>query len=268
MSETCQICSAVMTHAFTGVLLERHQVFYHHCQACGFLRTQNPTWLDEAYTNAIADTDTGLVVRNLRMARAMTVILTWLGERNGPFVDLAGGYGLFVRLMRDAGFPFLWEDKYASNLLAKGYESTHAATASAVTAFEVLEHIHDPVAFLSDAIARWRCRRLFLSTELYVGAPPPPGTWRYYAPETGQHISFYTTRTLQAIAGRVGLRYQRLGPVHAFLPPNEHVRLLPFLAGKPAWFLGPLLARRHSLTDPDHQEQVRRLLAGKTAGER
>ena len=261
MSETCQVCSGTMAAAFRGVLLGRHEATYHLCNGCGFLRTQEPTWLDEAYASAIADTDTGLVVRNQRMARTMTVILSCLGDRDGPFVDLAGGYGLFVRLMRDAGFPFLWEDKYATNILAKGFESASASSASAVTAFEVLEHVHDPVAFLQDAIARWNCPRLFLSTELYAGSPPPPGTWRYYAPETGQHISFYTTRTMHAIAARIGRTYQRLGPVHAFLPPRERLRAVPLLAGKAAWLLGPILARRRSLTEADHHAQIGRLLS-------
>lgn len=255
-----------MDAAFRAVLLGHHEVAYFHCPTCGFLRTEEPSWLAEAYTQAIADTDTGLVLRNLRMARTMVVILNWLGDRNGPFVDAAGGHGLFVRLMRDAGFPFFWEDKYAANALAKGFESMSLAHASAVTAFEVLEHVHDPVAFLTELIERWQCPRLFLSTELYRGAPPQPGDWPYYSPETGQHISFYSRRTLEALGARIGRHYQQFGPIHAFLPPGERLRVLPLLTGKASRLLAPVLERRRSLTEADHQLHVRRLLAERTRG--
>jgi len=36
---------------------------------------------------------------------------------DGIFLDYAAGYGLFVRLMRDAGYNFRWSDLYCQNLL-------------------------------------------------------------------------------------------------------------------------------------------------------
>ncbi len=39
-----------------------------------------------------------------------------------PFLDYAGGYGVFTRLMRDIGFDFYWHDPYTQNLFANGFE--------------------------------------------------------------------------------------------------------------------------------------------------
>ncbi|MDM9385348.1 hypothetical protein QUB80_32355 [Chlorogloeopsis sp. ULAP01] len=38
---------------------------YYFCEESGLLKTEKPYWLDEAYQEAIADTDTGLVRRNI-----------------------------------------------------------------------------------------------------------------------------------------------------------------------------------------------------------
>jgi hypothetical protein len=43
-------------------------------------------------------------------------------DANNRFIDYGGGYGLFVRLMRDAGFDYYWFDKFCDNVLSKGFE--------------------------------------------------------------------------------------------------------------------------------------------------
>jgi len=40
---------------------------------------------------------------------------------DGIFLDYAAGYGLFVRLMRDAGYNFRWSDLYCQNLFVRGW---------------------------------------------------------------------------------------------------------------------------------------------------
>ena len=195
-----------MVPRFTRRVLARYDVAYAWCPACGLLRTEEPYWLEEAYSSAIAALDTGLVRRNVRFSEITASLLYFALDRRGSFVDVAGGYGLLTRMMRDVGFDFRWSDRYAENLMARGFEAREGGAHEAITAFEVLEHVPDPVRFLEEALARWKTRTVLFTTDLYRGEPPEPEAWWYYAFDTGQHVSFYARRTLEAIGARLGLR--------------------------------------------------------------
>ncbi len=39
-------------------------------------------------------------------------------------MDFGAGHGVFVRMMRDKGFDFFWNDIYCKNLYAKDFEYT------------------------------------------------------------------------------------------------------------------------------------------------
>jgi len=203
------------------------------------LQTEKPYWLDEAYDEAIAETDTGLVRRNLGISMRLASVLYFLFDRDGRYVDAAGGYGLLARLMRDIGFDFYWSDKHCANLLARGFDAEKAERPlAAVTAFEVIEHVHDPLTFLRDLMDQLQTRTVIFSTTLFEGAPPLPGKWWYYAHETGQHVSFYQRRTLEAIAERLGMRLFSHGWMHMVTDRNFRPVAFSVLAGK----LGALLS--------------------------
>lgn len=210
----CKICNASIKHAFDAHLLGKYHVDYFYCASCGFLQTEEPYWLGEAYSSAIATADTGLVQRNLYLSKILSVLLFFMFDRDGKYLDVAGGYGMLTRLMRDAGFDFYWTDKYCENLLARGFEAAEGSTFTAVTAFEVLEHVPDPLVFISETMSQAKSRTMIFSTELFEGAPPKPESWWYYALETGQHISFYQRRTLQVIAEKLGLNCCSNGSIH------------------------------------------------------
>ena len=102
----CTVCGVSMTSAFNAKVLDKYDVHYQQCSGCGLLQTEEPYWLDEAYSNAIAVADTGLVMRNFSIASKLVVLLYLAFEKRGAYLDIAGGYGMLTRLMRDYGFDY------------------------------------------------------------------------------------------------------------------------------------------------------------------
>jgi Methyltransferase domain len=205
----CRICSSSARPVFTHEVLEKYDCTYYLCATCGALQTEDPFWLEEAYASPVAAADTTILWRNMYLARAMSVLLYFLFDPRGRFLDAAGGYGLFTRLMRDVGFDYYWTDKHAPNLTARGFEvdSDAAGSFTAVTAFEVLEHLADPMAFVDELLETTRTDTIVFTTELFDGGPPAPDEWMYYAFATGQHISFYQKSTLEFIGKRFGMHF-------------------------------------------------------------
>ena len=216
-SNACPICTKNREVYFEHKILKKYNVKYYFCTLCGLLQTETPYWLEEAYANAIADADTGLVARNISISKKLSNALFFLFDKNGKYLDAAGGYGMLTRLMRDIGYDFYWSDPYCDNVLAKGFDvSTSHENFEAVTAFEVLEHITDPIKFIHDVLKEHRASTFIFSTELFSETPPNPGDWYYYSFGTGQHISFYQTKTLNYIAHKLSLNFYSKGSFHIF----------------------------------------------------
>jgi hypothetical protein len=245
-----------MRPVFRHIVLRKHDVQYFQCGSCGFLQTETPYWLDEAYSSAIVSADTGIMQRNVYLSRMASALLWRLFRGQGRFLDAAGGYGLFTRLMRDIGFDYYWSDPHAQNLVARGFEGgAGSGPYTAVTAFEVLEHVVDPIGFLSDLMRDMQTRTLLISTELFAGCAPDPEAWWYYAFDTGQHVSFYRHSTLQAIAGKLGLNMYSSRTIHLWTDrrlPALGFRLAtqPRLAVLMSW---PARLRLSSRIWPDHR---------------
>ena len=153
---SCPICFAYMRPCFEAQVLRKYLAQYEVCGQCGFLRAHQPHWLEEAYSSAIADADTGLVMRNVSLAFKVASTLFWVfGERgDGRYLDAAGGYGMLTRMMRDLGFDFYWSDPHCENLMARGFEYSDAlGSCEAVTAMEVMEHLTDPLTFVETTLS-------------------------------------------------------------------------------------------------------------------
>ncbi|MEJ2506837.1 MAG: hypothetical protein P8Y81_11315 [Ignavibacteriaceae bacterium] len=69
MNVTCKICSSESKYVFSATVLQKYDVKYFHCPECGFLQTEEPYWLDEAYSSAIGAEDTGLIALNILLIR-------------------------------------------------------------------------------------------------------------------------------------------------------------------------------------------------------
>ena len=209
VAETCRICGGSSIPFDRALILGRHSTAYSACENCGFVQTGEPHWLDEAYELPIADSDVGLVSRSLSMAKFVAQLESLFLDPRGRILDFGGGYGITVRLLRDLGFDAWRLDPYCRNLFAGGFEAPAERDGEApdfdlVTAFEVAEHLPNPMPTFQQLFDR--AESLLFSTELVPEPLPNLGDWDYYAPDHGQHVAFYTRKSLEIIAAESGKR--------------------------------------------------------------
>ena len=263
MSTKCPICDGRLELSFKEKVLRRHNAIFDYCQSCGFLCARNPHWLAEAYSSAIASTDTGLVMRNNAVAHKLaSVLFGVLGERGqGRYADIAGGYGMLTRIMRDYGFDFYWSDKYCENLMARGFDYLpELGPCRAITAIEIMEHLENPLGFIREALAETQASTFIFTTKLFDGFPPPPASWWYYSFESGQHISFFQRRTLEVVAEKLGLSFASRGGVHVFSQHPINEIILGLCTGRLSsifsWWVHKILGTK---VMSDHLKMVERL---------
>lgn len=207
--EKCKICGSESKYFDSAYVLNKYNVSYYICSNCGFIQTEAPYWLNEAYSDAISDSDIGILLRNVVLVDKSKAILSYCLSNHKNILDYGGGYGIYTRMMRDNGFNVEWYDKYAENIFAKGFEKS-VEHYDIVTAFELFEHFDDPVKEISD-IFRYGDTLLF-STEIIPNVPPSDKIidWWYFAPQTGQHIAFYTEKSFNIIAAKFNKRYYKI----------------------------------------------------------
>jgi len=256
---SCRVCGQEMHDLFIAKILDKYRVRYYVCQSCGLIQTEIPYWLDEAYSNPISAADTGLVQRNITIAEKLAVLLFFGVKPRGTYVDIAGGYGMLTRLMRDYGFAYFWNDVHCTNMLAKGFEADESiGEVDGISGFEVLEHVHDPLLFLRDYIDKYNPQIIVFTTELYENVPPSKDWW-YYAFKTGQHISFFKYKTLESIGKRLGFRFITIDGLH-ILSRNElkRARYLPLLMKRPIRLVAASYVQKKlgSKIMPDHQKMI------------
>lgn len=200
----CKICNNDARELFTAKVLSKYQVQYFQCVNCGFIQTEQPYWLAESYLKAITDLDLGYVTRNIYFSAITSKLIKHSFEKQQPFLDYGGGYGMFVRLMRDRGFDFYREDKYCDNLFAAHFDFEDAKIEQGkkfelLTAFEVFEHLDQPLPEIEKMIGL--SDSILFSTELQPKATfSHPDEWWYFSPEIGQHVALYSKRALEEIA--------------------------------------------------------------------
>jgi hypothetical protein len=182
-------------------VLGKYSVTYYFCKNCGFIQTEAPYWLNESYSKVIATADTGIMMRNLQNATALLFVLKF--TKNDMCLEFGGGHGILTRIMRDYGFNFFHYDKFAENLFASGFDGNLSKKYDFVTAFENFEHFVNPIEEIEKIINI--ADVLYFSTELIPQNIPLIKDWWYFSPSTGQHISFYSKKSLEYIANKFNL---------------------------------------------------------------
>ena len=232
----CKICSGKSEIIFTKNVLAQFDVNYYKCDSCSFIQTEEPYWLDEAYSlGAISALDVGIMSRNLLLLSKTQKKLKKLFTDFTSFsaIDYGGGEGIFVRLMRDKGFNFYRQDLHADNQYSRYFDIKDLPANNKfnlLTVFKVFEHLPHPMEEIkkmfnySDII--------LLSTELQPSEDISQlKDWWYFVPETGQHISFYTEDAFQEIAKKFNAYYYT-DYINLHIISKKQLHVNPFIEEK------------------------------------
>lgn len=249
----CNICRSVSAPFARGVILNKYDIQYYSCDKCGFIQTESPYWLKEAYFSAIARSDIGLIGRNIKLSNFSSVLIPMFYDSKAPFLDYGAGNGMFVRVMRDRGFEFYWHDKYAANQFAEGFEAPQDKRFSLLTAFEVFEHLPQPLETIEDMFHY--SDTLVFSTRLLPRWKIMPDDWWYFTLDTGQHISLYSKESLKLIAEKFNVKLSSNGiSLHILSPRIVPAIILKALSYAPfaSMLSGLLNLGRRSLLEHDY----------------
>jgi hypothetical protein len=224
----CKICDCKSTTFASAKILNAYKITYYQCERCGFVQTEEPYWLEEAYLNPINTSDTGIMARNSDNVSTVSAVLHLCLNPDSQYADYGGGYGIFVRMMRDRGFDFYCDDKYCPNLFANLFNVANSGISrfELVTAFEVFEHFVSPCKDLQDLLQL--SDNILFTTEILPYNSPHPSDWWYYGLDHGQHISFFTRKALQCMANKFGLDYYYRNNIHLFTRKKANAMNLRF----------------------------------------
>ncbi len=87
----CKICHHQTKKAFDTKVIYFHKAIFYKCEHCGFLATYNPDWLNEAYTQAINATDTGILIRNHYFCAITATLSVLFFGKKANILDMGGG---------------------------------------------------------------------------------------------------------------------------------------------------------------------------------
>lgn len=212
----CRLCGGNTREEFQLLLLNKYNIAYYKCTDCASLQTEVPFWLNEAYTSNLTHLDTGAAQRNLNNLAASFAVSKLLKFNN--VLDYGGGDGLLCRLLRDHGINCYSVDKYARPTYAAAFTNPNFEHPDLLLSFEVLEHFPNPSTDLEDLFS-FNPKAIFVSTLLYSGEGPD---WWYLAPETGQHIFFYSEAGIKYLAERYGYRVFFFDTYFLFIKPEYY----------------------------------------------
>ena len=248
----CKICGRDSQFIFRKTILDRYEISYFRCSSCNFVQTEEPYWLSSAYEKPINTTDLGLVSRSLMTAAYTENIIRFFLDPSGKFLDFGAGYGLLVRMMRDAGFDFYRHDKYCQSLVSEELtlDDFQKEQFEMITAFEVFEHLVNPKEQFEKLLSS--TQNILISTILLPQHAYEDKEWWYFGVEHGQHVSLFSLRTLKTLADGFGLHLSSNGNnVHLFTQKKINRSLFRLALSRKTAFLQQTFFPRTSLLETD-----------------
>ena len=213
----CALCQSNQT----AVLFVKQGIDYSECRSCGF-RFSSPA-VNPNLSNVITDYEAaylGYLAPDPSDAANFASLRHWM-ERFRPLqgsriLDVGAGSGKLVRALLSCGAAaeglepsralfdhFLAGDAaFTCDMLGSFRQSPPF---DVITAFDVIEHVADPVPFLADISTLLKPGGFF-----FVSTPDVDSVmakifgklWHFYSP---YHLSYFSPRTLSAAAARHGL---------------------------------------------------------------
>lgn len=185
-------------------------VYYFRCRNCGFIFTDFfDTFTEHDWKRQVYNPDYKLVdpeyadARPRSNARYVKLLLSgWKHRVIG--LDFGGGNGLTAMLLRQQGWQFDSYDPFGLTTATSSRMKTYNVT----IAFEVFEHLLDPVSELAHILDMMTSDKPLI----VIGTATTDGrvddarrlSWWYAAPRNG-HISLYSRRSLCELARKYQL---------------------------------------------------------------
>jgi len=202
--------------------IEGIPVYYRRCDWCGLIFTEffdefdKDAWAEFIYNEDYRRIDPEFSqVRPERDARFVRDLLRPYWREGDAGYDYGGGAGVFARRMSQAGMRFRCVDPFGVDERPES-----PGPERFLTSFEVFEHFVDLEASLSEAFGLCRTDE-FLAIIGTKSVPAKLGKgqlsqWYYAGPRNG-HITFYTHRSMELIARRLGAEYREVSSgMHLF----------------------------------------------------
>ena len=212
----CRLCLGKADFAFQKKILNKYDIDYFQCDVCGALQTEDPFWLDEAYQPINERLDTGQFIRSLLNAAFLSAVYSYLNLTDEPLVDYGCGSGLTGRILRDIGINAYGYDTYSNPRLLMGFQRKKLGDAYVINMCEVAEHFPDPRSSF-DHVFSCNPSMVIVQTEIFHNVDKE---WGYLTPEHGQHIFFYSEKTLSFLAEKYQMAATYIQGFVIFIKPE------------------------------------------------
>ena len=222
----CPICGGSAEILREITILGEYAAFLRRCAGCEFCFLADPEWLESSFAAHLHQMDVGSVDRSGLMAQ---FLLGFLGasrrRRSWRVLDIGGGDGLLVRLLRDRGIAAQFSDPHTTPTYDVGPAVADSDRFEVAVMSEVALHLTDPVGTFRGILER--CDRLLFTA--VVPPDPMPFDWWYLMPSTGQHVAFYPVPAIESIAGELGCHWCSDGKFFHLISTSPIPRTLRFL---------------------------------------
>lgn len=200
-NDLCRICSGETLPLLNFEVCGAYDADLIRCSVCGFSFISDPWWLESTFEDRLHRMDVGSLERSLYVARFLkgvsVLIKRW---KDQPMLDFGAGDGVLVRHLRDRGLQIRYSDPFASPVFFVGDAINEDDKFELSVLSEVALHFVDPLQEFKSLLVR--------SNQVLFTAVKAPEkideNWWYLMKSTGQHVAFYSKKSIDKLAKELG----------------------------------------------------------------